>query len=1315
MQQNWFPPLEQNGIIYEMEYVESKKGSYPATEGLLKLLAVLFASTCCPTDLGSGTRKVPGCSPYIEYVIDFVLPRIMEVKSGKETLYFSSKTEKYRLLTRALEVINAVLVRYEVPSLLSKTIGQVEPTLVAESSSKMDIETKKNVSVHSNKVVETSTPIASLSLVHDDIHSVQRNYGTSISENDFYKVTSQQSSSRADPAESIPQAKSPGFYVLANLLSSDGALLNILCQIWMQDHKIEILGDLDGDLQSAEFNINALYGEIIPHYSTVKGARDLLLDQRRSNLAHVQMKYIPPQFLDNFMESLFSASIQEIPQTKLSNSSFTTVSNFDEISWKEHCILFILKIICAAAGRDIMFKRRINESKHASSLVPVLKFCPRDNRAVVPLLIKQFQVKEISKLIVENHTILPLLFQCVGYKPISLSNNSLMASAAVSIIQNITENVQHSDFSRCLKGMDKVQRSNIAISFSERLSSAKEDKDNFAISSFILKQLASEIDLAFANEGEEYLSHIILGLSCRSNVEMKEYLYQSSNGIEVDFCDYNNVLDVLIALVSDMNFILEPDFSALACKCYEVIYRLCNNEKLNHQLAKLCIMIKLRKIKFWHMQMLRFLVPHQSSETLLKLILSNSLLQEESSMIQRDGNFLHCISWILKGIGIELHSLMGHGSFDERYCGCDPSIRDLLSPQPAKCRELLSILCGDSSAVIMNALQCLPIKKRPIAIMLSANAPSKDVLKAASQKMEGPDDICNDYHDIDIPKLIYLMNQYFTNKKISEDEQNAAIKWASKWNSLVNFSCASFHFSDSWCFLTETVASCSGVFEDETSSDRYLIETLIQILICLNDDDSSIVSNGSIDAFAIASSRNGELDPSVIHPLAVSSLTIMEQVIANGILNHDEGHQILLLLIGAIAGCDTEGKSSDVSNMTRAAYLSFALTTLVEFLSEHDNYLFVGSSLQLLQIEVSRAAPFLARLSVLSSIETQTEENDEHFIVQAARAGLASLINVFDSVETSKEWTGNGNHVVQLFASKTGITINNRRDNFLSRCLELLEKFDSTVIELLQVIASSSNGTDILVTYGLSKTLVKISRKFFDDNKNLSTSTYGSAGVQVPTFLSLHFALFSSMLSSKTSRTVRLQLVADAVIFLQMHSRNAERIFSGYPKNNELIINLVTTFSLISSSCADNGNDGFMETSLRTSEWFVTLEHQVIDLAFHLAAYPLPPQYLIRLPKELRVTNKVHSNQTENCWWDAVESKGEDDILLPHPIAHFMGQRESRTWSSSKYDSARFASQFFDLCLHYLLNKFNVSNVFAAETLPLATAICRYADILQVN
>ncbi len=1308
MQQNWFPPLEQNGIIYEMEYVESKKGSYPATEGLLKLLAVLFASTCCPTDLGSGTRKVLGCSPYIEYVIDFVLPRVMEVKNGKETLYFSSKTEKYRLLTRALEVINAVLVRYEIPSLLSKTIGQVEPTLVAESSSKMDIETKKDISVHNNKVFETSTPIASLSLVHDDIHAVQKNYETRIAESDFYKVTSQQSSSRVDPAESIPRAKSPGFYVLANLLSSDGVLLNILCEIWMQHHRIQSVGDLDGNLQSAEFNINALYGEIIPHYSTVKDARDFLLDQRRKNLANVQMKYIPPQYLYTFMESLFSASIEEIPQTNLSNNRFTTVSNFDEISWKEHCILFILKIICAAAGRDTMFKRRINESKNASCLVPVLKFCPRDNRAVVPLLVKQFQVKEISKLIVENHTILPLLFQCVGYKPISLSNNSLMASAAVSIIQNITENVQHSDFSRCLKGMDKVQRSNIAISFSERLSSAKEDIDNFAISNVILKQLVSEIDLSVGNEGEEYLSHIILGLSCRSNVEMKEYLYQSSNGIEVDFCDYNNVLDVLIALVSDMNFILEPDFSALACKCYEVIYRLCNSEKVNHELTKLCIMIKLRKIKFWHMQMLRFLVPHQSSETLLKLILSNSLSQEESSMIQRDGNFLHCISWILKGISIELYSLMGHGSVD-------PSIRDVLSPQPAKSRELLSILCGDSSAVIMNALDCLPIKKRPIATMLSANAPSKDVLKAASSKMEGPDNICNDYHVIDIPKLIHLMNQYVTNKKILEDEQNAAIKWASKWNSLVNFSCASSHFSDSWSFLAETVASCSGVFEDELSSDRYLIETLIQILVCLNDDGSSIISNGNIDAIVIATSRNGELDPSVIHPLAILSLTIMEQVIANGILNHDEGQQILLLLIGAIASCDTEGKSSDVSNMTRASYLSFALTTLVEFLNEYDNYLFVGSSLRLLQIEVSRAAPFLARLSVLSSIETETVKNDEHFIVQAARAGLASLIHVFDSVEKSEEWTGNGNYVVQLFTSKTEITIHHQRDNFLSRCLELLGKFDNTVIELLQVIASSSNGTDILVTYGLSKTLVKISRNFFDDHKNLSTSTYGSAGVQVPTFLSLHFALFSSMLSSKISRTTRLQLIADAEIFLQIHSRNAERILSGYPKNNELIINLVTTFSLISASCTDNGNDGFMETSLRKSEWFVTLEHQVIDLAFHLAAYPLPPQYLIRLPKELRVTNKVHSNQTDNCWWDAVESKDEDGILLPNPIAHFMGQGESKTWSSSKYDSARFASQFFDLCLHYLLNTFDASNVVAAETLPLATAICRYADILQVS
>ena len=87
-----------------MEYVESKLGSYPSTEGLLKLLAALFSSEVLPANLGATWRPQTGCTPYIEYVTDFVLPRALQVKNKEAEIYFATPADKSRLVTRALEV-----------------------------------------------------------------------------------------------------------------------------------------------------------------------------------------------------------------------------------------------------------------------------------------------------------------------------------------------------------------------------------------------------------------------------------------------------------------------------------------------------------------------------------------------------------------------------------------------------------------------------------------------------------------------------------------------------------------------------------------------------------------------------------------------------------------------------------------------------------------------------------------------------------------------------------------------------------------------------------------------------------------------------------------------------------------------------------------------------------------------------------------------------------------------------------------------------------------------------------------------------------
>lgn len=111
----WLPPERMYSILFELEQVESRTGQYPSTEGFLQLLTSLFIAAGSPGDLGRDSRPRPGCTPYIEYVTNFVLPRALHIRKEIVSLPFRTPSDKCRLISRALEVVETVIVRYTVP------------------------------------------------------------------------------------------------------------------------------------------------------------------------------------------------------------------------------------------------------------------------------------------------------------------------------------------------------------------------------------------------------------------------------------------------------------------------------------------------------------------------------------------------------------------------------------------------------------------------------------------------------------------------------------------------------------------------------------------------------------------------------------------------------------------------------------------------------------------------------------------------------------------------------------------------------------------------------------------------------------------------------------------------------------------------------------------------------------------------------------------------------------------------------------------------------------------------------------------------
>jgi hypothetical protein len=1282
-QQHWFPPSEDNGIIYEMEYVESKNGTYPATEGFLKLLAVLFSSGVLPSNLGSDSRMMLGCSPYVEYVIDFFLPRIMNTRRGFIDIYFLAPVEKTRLLSRALDVVNAVLIRYTIPE-TSVSGHSGEPNLIAENSITNDA--CRSTLAHDE--MKKSIP-QSLSLVSDDIavcvDSVPRD------QDDFANNTMPADGSNKEP---IPKAKSPGYYILADLLSADGLLLNILSSILMSYH------DTNDDDESCRntVQVKAIFGDFVPKYSNTKNARDYLIENQRLPLADIQMSSIAPQFVDSLMVPLYTSSVEELPQVGSYSSSSSTGN--DEIMWKEYCQMLILRIICAAAGMDDKFKKRLNESKeNTSHLVPVLRLLPRDTSANMPLYMKNMQSNGISRLITQDQSIILMMIKLVGYQSASLLNNNSISTAAMSILFFLSEDLPPNEFSRCLKSLRRSQQANIAISFSSRLSLSNQKCENYAIIHSILKFLVS--DGNFSNENS--LSHYILGLSSKTSAEKKTYLVQCSRGFDVEFCDHKNALDSLIHLVSDIKLAIIPQFSSLASKCYEILFRLCDNRAESYKMTKYCVMSKLRKLGFWQNQLIRFVGKPDNEDNLLTRVLTDSS-GDESVKNERNSNFMHCVSWVMKGITLELRAMTGCNISGDDF------INSALSSQPHQLQQLLHLLIGGSSSLIANTLVSLPMKKPIIARFLYENSPRQDILNSSSQKMVGSQDICSGYHLIDQQKLVGLLNKEVLDKDIIDGQ----IDWAMKWNNYATLTCASEHLCCSWYFLAHASITC---LPDGIGIEKHLIETLKMVLIQLDSSGQHFdVHNSTISCIASPQSSN-DFEAKCALPLCVLCPILVEKILS--ITSSDTGskHEILILLVRAISSCSIHGGIEDILSMERAAELSCALVALLASGQVQDNSYIADASTQQIFPEVYSAAKSLASLATFSSNDMIQGDNGTCYISSAARAGIISMLR-WICQKDSDLLVSNVEFLDRVFASQSYNIPHQHRVHLVTKYIEILENADDSIVDLLEVITLCPGGTEILVNHGLSKVLVSISTKYFENNKTFSNMSYGGVGAEYPNFIKAHVSLLHSMLSSDVPRTVDLQLRSDAIHFLQLHSQSLEQAFSYYPNNHDLVMKVVNILCLLVVDDKDGVN---MDMSFCASVWFKNLERNIINLALHIAINPLPNKFLRNLPKRV-IDCFVQAQQmgfiiSEKTWWNTVESNmSQGSINLPDPLLPpAFAEQGSGNWTVSKYDTACAAFHLVDVCLLYLHRKsMNKDDTVDIDIARLLASICRSNDVIKV-
>ena len=294
-----------------MEYAESMLGKYDSTIGFLKVLTALVMQGGCPSNLGEKWRPRTGCSPYIEYAMDLVLPRALGVFNGYPPLPFRSTAERNKLCTAALELIYVSVSRYLVPKSFmpgeAKNFAESLRAAKAEASKKFELD-----AISSSLVASPN---------EEDFHSFCGDFHSSSLVRDNFQT---------------PPSKSVGFTILAATLRNDSeSFFGCLASTLSMCVRASSVPDVD-DLRMSF----ALFGSLRPSFENSRRALKLSASKLSKLLAG----------LENDDSSYASASVD-----------------------LEKASSYALKIICVVLSREAAFFSAIR-SADLDRMAPVLNF-----------------------------------------------------------------------------------------------------------------------------------------------------------------------------------------------------------------------------------------------------------------------------------------------------------------------------------------------------------------------------------------------------------------------------------------------------------------------------------------------------------------------------------------------------------------------------------------------------------------------------------------------------------------------------------------------------------------------------------------------------------------------------------------------------------------------------------------------------------------------------------------------------------------------------------------------------------------------------
>lgn len=590
--------------MYELEFIESSKGVYPSTEGFLRLLRTLFETAGSPKDLGHRWRVRSGCTPYIEYVKNLVLARTMGTFPDCDALPFRSQQDRMRLVSLALQVIEATVTRYQIPSDLSSiafgpvTDERKNHKVLTESAT----EVVGSISLVKHIVQQPRFEDAQLFAADWRMPPAERGVTGDEAEifpsDDRFPLVSSQLAS--GPA--APRTKSPALSVLVDLLQASGGQLFRSIVTLLGSLSVPSKRASESDKQSLAF---ALFGSTLPTINIAK------LGTKRTSGPPSPRILLPLQ--DDHELLSFSKAVE----------------------WEESAIVLSLNILCAALVREAQLQAAVFATPGARTLVPALSFRKRGNITASPEM-SSLQLGKLSHLLITSSIysdVVCRIVNLVGYNASDDLVDADIARAAIPLVFNIDMGIDNSDgIASCYRSAESGLLE-IGGAFGSRL----------------VRSTLRVTNTADSEVSRVVLNRILVDLRQNSCVRSISALLLGS---APDFPENRGVtkpirrltcIDALLHILEDSSFVADLHNHGLAACVFEIFARLMhpNNCGSHRRYNAFHIASRLRSIDFWRKH-LTTLVRHL-----------------ESSTTNQNDQVIHSLAWLLKGIANEIHLLRG--------------------------------------------------------------------------------------------------------------------------------------------------------------------------------------------------------------------------------------------------------------------------------------------------------------------------------------------------------------------------------------------------------------------------------------------------------------------------------------------------------------------------------------------------------------------------------------------------------------------------------------------------------------------------------